>query len=421
MSVRQTITLLSVAVLLVASQTPVPGWSQEQRRTNSSMRQKVYDKISKAQQAAEADDVTGALETLHDIENMKDLTPYERAQLYTALGYVHFLRNDFKQSIEAYAQVLKQEGLPPALEISTLYTIAQLQFHIDDYEETITYLTRWLEVVDDPGPEPFFLLAQSYYQMQQYQEAIAPLQQGIAIATQRGTTIQESWLGLQRAVYHAAGDHAALLKVLEILVTRFPKKEYWMHLAATFGDMGEENQRLAAYEVAWEQGYLQSNAEILLLSHLLLQADVPYRAGTILEQGLASGAVQASAENYRLLSQAWILARENQKAVVALQLAAKHSADGELDARLAMSYAGLREWEGAVQAARAALEKGVEDADQVRILLGTALFELERLEEAKDAFRLAAQTASSRSSALQWITFIEEEQERLQMQSAAKR
>ena len=35
-----------------------------------------------------------------------------------------------------------------------------------------------------------------------------------------------------------------------------------MHLAATYGEMKDEKRQLAAYEVAYEQGYLQSGAEI---------------------------------------------------------------------------------------------------------------------------------------------------------------
>jgi tetratricopeptide (TPR) repeat protein len=417
MNWRRTGMLLALALHLVG-QTAATGWSQEVRRTNLSMRQKVYDKISKAQQAAEVNEMQAALKELGDIEGMKDLTPYERAQLYTTLGYVHFLRNDMTQSIAAYSRVLEQQELPHALKTTTLYTIAQLQFHQGNHAATINYLTQWLQVVESPGPEPFILLAQSYYQLQQFQDAVAPLQRAIEIAAQRGTNIQESWLALQRAVYHEVEDHAALLQVLEVLVTRFPKKEYWMHLAATYGDMGDERRQLATYEVAYELGYLQSGSEILLLSHLLLQANVPYRAGRILQQGLESGAVAATAEHYRLLSQAWILAHEDQQAVAALKEASKHSSDGELDARLAMSYASLREWEGATNAARAALEKGVADADQLRILLGTALYELNRLEEAKAAFGRAAQSEHSRNSALQWITYIEEEQLRQQTQSA---
>ena len=87
--------------------------------------------------------------------------------------------------------------------------------------------------------------------------------------------------------------------------------------------------------------------------------------------------------------------------------------DGELDARIAQSHANLDEWEDSIAAARQALGKGVESGHEMRVLIGMALFELGRLEEAETEFAEAGKSPEARKVATQWLTYIEKEKERL--------
>ncbi|MBZ0270174.1 hypothetical protein K8I85_18630, partial [bacterium] len=146
---------------------------------------------------------------------------------------------------------------------------------------------------------------------------------------------------------------------------------------------------------------------------LLIRAKIPYRAATVLEKGLQDSVVDATAENYRLLSQAWSMAREDERSIAALGVAASMSEDGELDALLARSYLGQDDWTKAVEAARSALRKGADDEDQLQLILGMALFELARYDEAKSAFLEARAAPESRTAASQWIAYIDRELRRL--------
>ena len=53
----------------------------------------------------------------------------------------------------------------------------------------------------------------------------------------------------------------------------------------------------------------------MLLVQLRLHNDVPYSAGVLLQDKIESGVIEGSADNYRLLSQAWVMAREDRAAV----------------------------------------------------------------------------------------------------------
>jgi tetratricopeptide (TPR) repeat protein len=378
------------------------------------LREEVYSKLSEAQQATEAGDWEEALEALRDVEKKKDLDPNEKAQLYTAYGYFYFAQEKYEESVEAYERVLQEDDLPEAVESSTLYTLAQLWLHLGNYDNAAARLERWLQITPDPGPDPYVLLAQAYYQLERPADAIAPLERAFAVAQERGIEAKENWYVLARALYYETEDYEKLMSSLKFLVAYHPREEYWIHLAAAYGDLGDTRSQLAAYEAAHAQGYLNDGRELLVLSQLLLQAEVPYRAGMILEQGLRNEVIENTAEHWRLLSQAWILARENQKAVEALRAASQLSDDGELDARLAQVLVNLGEWAAAAEASQNALRKGVEEPHELQITLGMALLELGRLEEAKTAFRQAQRSAGGQQAARQWLTYIEKEEERLQ-------
>lgn len=405
------IRLLAVCAIVTVGAALAPAPADAQVRA---MREKVYERLSAAQVAADAGNFDEAMESLERVEKMKDLSPMEKSQLYTAYGYTYFSQEKFDEAAASYRRVLEQEDLAPAMRTNTLYTLSQLEIHLEHYENAIGYLRQWLEGAENPGPEPYILMGQSLYQLGRLDEAAEPVERAIAIADGRGDKIPENWYALLRVIYYETQQFKKLLDVLEILVTAHPKKEYWLHLASVYSELGDEKRRLAVYETAHELGFLQSGPEIVLLAQLRLQSQMPYEAGVLLQQGLDSGAVSATAEHWRLLAQAWILAQEHEKAIAALTTGAELSDDGELYARIAQSRANLGEWEEAAEAAATALARGVDSPQDLHMLRGMAFFELGRFGESKEAFTQAQRFESARSQASRWVAYVESEEARLQ-------
>ncbi|NNE44481.1 MAG: hypothetical protein HKN12_09745, partial [Gemmatimonadetes bacterium] len=287
------------------------------------------------------------------------------------------------------------------------------------YEQCIARTNEWLQRATNPGSTPYILLGQSYYQLKRYREAVAPVEKAIEIAGAQGKAVQESWYLLLRVFHYELGEYGKVIEVLQRLVAAFPRPEYWKQLAAMYGEKGDDKRRLAAYDVAYQQGALTTESEHVMFGQLLIQAGAPYQGARVIRAGIESGVIAKTADNYRLLSQALTLAKEDADAIAALKSAAALSNDGELDARLAQSYLNLDRWKEAAESARAALGKGVDRSDQVQVLLGMALFEMDQYAAAKDAFRKAQSAPGSQKAASQWIAFIDREQERLAALSGA--
>ncbi len=145
-----------------------------------------------------------------------------------------------------------------------------------------------------------------------------------------------------------------------------------------------------------------------------MQGEAGYKAARVLEKGFEADLVDETEQNWRLLSQAWQMAAEFEKAITPLKKAASVSNDGELEVRLANSYLNLNRYEDCADAARAGLNKGgLKRPELAHELVGMCLFELERFEEAKTAFRQAAKAPKVEKRARNWITFIESEQQRI--------
>jgi tetratricopeptide (TPR) repeat protein len=422
-------TLRLLLILVLCASLPLAAPVEAQNKSNKgetekkiktrrtpTMRESVYKKLSEAQIAAEENRLEDALELIRDIGKIKKLNSYEMAQMHSFFAYIYYSQENYPASISSYRQVLEQEELPEALELSTLYTLAQLYLVQEDYQSAIDYLNRWFAVANNPNGSAYYLLATSYYQLDRFREALAPIIRAIELGSAGGSTARslENWYVLLRGLYFELDDYRKFADTLEIMTRLFPKKEYWMQLSSAYGQLEQETKQLMTLEFVYRQGMFSRGQEYTNLAQLLMQAEIPYRGAVILEEGFDKGFIERDERNLRLLSQSYVMSQEDAKAIVPLAAAAKISDDGQLYYQLANSQLNLKQDSDAADSARKALKKGgLKRKDQVHILLGMALYNLDRLENAKSSFRDAQTDKRSRKVASQWINFINKEQQRL--------
>ena len=211
---------------------------------------------------------------------------------------------------------------------------------------------------------------------------------------------KENWWLLLRAAYFELDNIPKVRYVLERLLIEWSKKEYWTQLAAIYGQDELEEKQISAYATAYQEGFLEKSNEYVQMAQLYLSKEVPHKAAVVLQTGFDEGIVDKEVKNWRLLSQAWFLAQEDQMAIIALREAAKLSDDGELDVRLARSLANIADYKSCVDAAQTGIEKGgLKRDDESYITLGMCQFEEDMYEDAKNSFELASQDATARREA----------------------
>ena len=373
----------------------------------------VYDKIQKAQEQVDAKDYQGALRSLNSLYDPDKLTEYEQANVLNYIGFVYYNMDDVPNAIRTYEKMVAIPSLEPQLAKQTTYTLAQLYTMEEQYQKALQTLDKWFTLETNPAPEPFVLKAQNLYQVQRYKDMIEPIQNAMRVARERDKPVKEDWYVLLNFAYFQDEDYKNVRDIQKILLENWPKKRYWFSLAGAYTELGEDNNLIAAYGAANDQGMLEKESEFVTMAQLYMQADVPYKAATLLETEMESGRVSKSAKNYRLLSQAWMLSQEDQRAVPALKEAARLSDDGELDVRLGNTYLNLGDYDECINSVQSGLRKGgLKNTDNARISLGMCLYNKRRYQAAIDAFRAAAKTPRSRKISQQWIAVINADVER---------
>lgn len=373
----------------------------------------VYDRIQKAQEELDAENPQRALDILNGLRSRDDLTEYELQNVLNYIGFVHYNMDNVTQAIRVYKEMLQIPSIEPQIRKSTLYTLAQLSTMEEEYEEALRLLDQWFALEENPAPEPYVLYAQNLYQVERYGDMIEPIETAMRIARERDKEVKEDWYVLLNFAYFQQENYAKVRDIQKILLQNWPRKRYWFSLAGAYTELGEDQNLIYAYDAAHTQGLLEKEAELVTMAQLYLTAEVPYKAAKLLEKEIESSRVDKTAKNYRLLSQAWTLAQEDEKSIPALQAAARLSDDGELYLRLGNAHLNLGDYSECEDAVEEGLQKGgIKSPDNAYISLGMCRYNLEKYQAAIDAFREAGKTQRSQRIARQWINVIESDIER---------
>jgi tetratricopeptide (TPR) repeat protein len=410
--------LVLAAVICMALSGPGLAQQGQERKTKQTvaMSQQVFEKLTEIQQRLEANDYAGGQKAINDMLANDKLTPYERAQVNNLSGYGYYLQERYPDAIRAYERVLAEPELPEALQLSTMKTLAQLHFTIEDYPKALETVRRLMALVPEPAADVYMLLGQAHFQMQNYREALEPIKTAIDMFSEQGRIPRENWLLLLRVCYYELGDFPNMIGVLKDLIAYYPKDTYVLTLAGVYSELGDTKKQLALSEVLYEKGFLSNPTHIVNLANLYLLHEAPYKAAVLLEKEMASNRVEKDVRNLRLLSQAWYTSREDSKAIPPLKQAAELSGDGELFVRLAQAQINLEQWDQAATAIQRGIKLGgISREDTAHIMLGMALFNQKKLSLARDAFQKALPDNRSARTAQQWIQYVDSEIKRAEL------
>ena len=269
----------SLGVAQAAAAEEEPKKKQKTRRVPS-LSESVYKKLGEGQEAIDAKDYALALEVIQGALNRsRRYNENEIANLHNMLGYIYYLKDDYDGALREYKIVVEQgEKIPEGLEVTTLYTVAQLSYVQENYEDALYYMEVWITKATNPSAAPRFFLATVYYQMKEFDKAIDQMERGVQIAQERGTDITEQNWGLLNFLYYEKEDWPNVIRVLQILVEEFPKREHWVRLAGVYGQEGFEKKQLYTLEAAYTADFLEKQTDFTNLAGLLMQDEVPIRA-----------------------------------------------------------------------------------------------------------------------------------------------
>ena len=385
-----------------------------QTKLTQTLSQATYKQMEAAQKAFEAKDYKGAETALDPLKaRYEKLNDFEKATLWNLYAAIYRSEDDNKRAVDAYVQVLKQNNLPEGLRDNALFALAQTLFLMEDYKRSVEVMKKWFAVVQDVQPDAYILMAQAYYQMQDYAAAKEPIIKALSVAKQRSQPFKENWLGLLRAVFYEMKDYANATKVMEVLVATYPKDTYFVQLAGLYGLQGDQKKQAEMMHVAYVGGYVSQSGDVLNLARLYMAQEAPQRAVDLIKTKLRDKTLELNIENLQLLAQGLSLAKDIDESIPVLNKLASLSGESKHYNYLGQAYMQQGDWAKAAGAFDAALKaKDVGNADSMRMQLGTALYNDGKLQPAKGVFGAIPNSSPNGEAAANWIKFITTEIDR---------
>lgn len=399
-----------------AASAPGPKVKPQTRKTQA-LGKETYGVLEAAQILYDAKNYKGAGTKLDELKLKFDkLNDYEKATYWNFKASIAYALDDTKGAMEAYKNVLRQKELPELMRNNTLFGMAQLSFAIGEYAQSIKVMQKWMSLAEEIKPESHILVAQAYYQLKQYPQAEKSTLQGLRVAKEKSVPIKESWLSLLRAAYYENKEYLKSAKVLESMVARWPKLNYWLQLAGLYGLAEKQDQQLSILRANYEAGALTKESDLLNLARLYLVKEVPFPAVQVLKKGFDRKLIQESPTSLQLYAQALSLSKEHKAEINALGKLASLSGEAKHYVYLGQAHLRLGHWGEAADAYRKATQaKNVDRPGSLQMQIGNALYNQKKYVEARAAFQNAIQYADTVKDGATWVNFMDKEIQRMKL------
>lgn len=386
--------LLALSVLLLMSFITAGAGAADKNKDGAGQREApelgaaVGKQINDAIDLLNANNGAGAKAAIGKLK-LETLSAFERSRVEQVLASIDNDAENFAGAAKHLSAALDAGGLSADESLQVKFQVAQLYLAQEKWQDGAAALEEWFKVAPAPNASAYYMLAMAYYQQNDFKHALAPAEK----AVQASDKPQPSWVQLLLAVYlHLEQWHKAVPLVTYQVRAAPTDKAGWQQLASIYGQQQLYDRALVVTELMDYAGLLSVQDEYLRVADQLMYAKIPYRAATYLSQALAQNKLKGDAAVYQKIANAWLAAREYSKAVEPMQRAFDLSSDANIGARISDIHLQRNDWPAAEAAAQQALAKGgLKNAGKVKLNLGIALYNQNKLDEARTAFEQAAE------------------------------
>lgn len=339
---------------------------------------------------------------------------YLKATVFQMLAQVEWARSNYEPALTNFEQAVNLDALPNNIHFALMYQISQLYYMQERYDDALDKLALWMCKVppEKIKPNSYVLKASIYAQKQDWKNVIPAIETAITMSDKP----REAWYQLKLASHFELEQFPKAADTLETMIQLWPdKKIYWVQLSQIFYKLKKDAEALSVIALAYRRDMLDKQTDIMYLSNLYSNRDVPFKAAAALQKGIEDGIVEVSKQHWTMVADAWYAADEMGKALYAYEQAGKAATDGDIDLRRGYILVDMERWEVAAEALEAALEKGGfndRKTGEAYVLLGMSYFNLQNWSKASTAWGRAGKYPKSKKPAQQWMNHMREERAR---------
>ena len=336
---------------------------------------------------------------------------YNKAVIARTYGFFLFQRERFDEALEKLQTAYDENALPIAEATSLVQAMAQLystQGQIPKAKELLLNFIKKAE--SNPKPVPgmhnvYALTALIYASEQNYDVAYNYINLAISLSS----AFREDWYQLKFAIEYNKEDYInAEVSAKELLFNKPENKRYYVQLSAIYNILEKYDLSLATMEVSYMKGLLEKPEEFTNLASFYLYKQNPAMSAKVLEDAISQKDILFNKANAKLLSDAWLFAKERTKSLDVLERSLNEDPN---DKKLVKQYINIAfsafEWDEVINGIQKAKNIGVDDDGKHSLMIGIAYFEKKNLNKAESSFIEASNSKKYADQGNAWLEYLE--------------
>ena len=406
-------TLLYAGVVLLFAATSVTALAKQEEKSNypNATRSAPKSDLSSSSDQKTLKQGIDALNSRDDAKAQTELqkildsskSKYARGIALEGLANLKFNSGDYKAAIADYKQLLDLKSVPNDPYFDSMFNMVNAYVADEQYQAALDQLKLWRDQGKRETADSYAIEGNIHYREKKYPEAIAAIKKAQSLTDKP----KDSWNSILMASYAESGQGGQAAGVLEQEMAKDPNNKKLIHNALVVYQQSNANDKaLALLEREHAQGLMSDEEDYVTAAKFYASigqnSDTPATAvkgAALLQEGMTKGIVKPTADNYKLIGDAYMIGQQEDHALGAYDKASPLAVNGDIDYRRAEILGAQQNWAAAKVAAQKAISRGPTHKGKAYLLLGKLNLGLGDKAAAKAAFEQAQQDPDTRRDA----------------------
>jgi len=360
--------------------------------------------LQAAQNASKARKWAECLSNLRTADATAGKTAYDTFIINELTAFCALSSNDVAAATRAYEANLASPFAADKIAQRTR-DLAKIYFNARDYKRTVE-VGRDAIAKGYGDADTFLVVAQSYYQMNDFRNAREFVGNWIKDQERRGQRPRENAIQIYVTSCMRLKDEACTAAGFEKLVTYYPNPAGWANLMQTLFASRNEAAAFNAYRLATDVGAMRTGDDYTEMAQRALEKGLPGEALSTLEAAFARKVFTDKRDidrNTRLLNTTKERAAADRASLAKQDRDAAAGKSADADLRVGQAFMSYGQYPQAITAIRRGITKGnAADPAEAQLVLGIALLKSGNKAEAGRVLRAVKGDAELQRVAKLW-------------------
>ncbi|WP_257325662.1 hypothetical protein [Pseudoalteromonas rhizosphaerae] len=366
------------------------------------MGERTGKKVIKAFDLYNEEKLDEAIAMLKEIDASDD---FDKATVNRYLGSMYGQKEQYKTAIGYLKLAVAPDVLNFADQEQSLKTLGDMYAGTEQYEKAKDAYVAWMDFTGEEDATVYTRIAQANYQLGKFRDVFTPAEKAIKLQKEPNKGPYQLKLGS----YFELKDYKNMVKVGEEIVRIWPDdKKAWVSLGKYYLQTEDYKTGLATMEVAYKNGYFETEVDYKVLSNFYSLNEIPYKAAKVLEKSINDKIVKRNKQNISAVASNYHRSKDIEKAAKYYEEAAKFDDDAELYRKAGSLLLQSQNYSAAVVRLNKALEFGSDKKGTIYSDLAEAYYYQEKYKQAYAAITKAMDDPRTRKFAKGWSVFIKD-------------